>query len=655
MFFTMSFACMGSSFPDGRSGFDRPGSMGSRSVDGSGTWTVNPERIFIKIDKAAAVSGDPIRRGRFQRMEGTFLFGAVPVEKSFSRPAACTGTPSICKPHRLHAAAMARGEAMDWKRLRTSVAPDGTFVFGVHRPGYRVANLREKDAVAPLGETADGRVVDNRANFPEGDIEAPAADPVVEIANPLPFRGATYILVRSADRIAQDPSAIALKKPEEVSMSAALKEAAPGLATADILRRLPAPVKLALAVSSNDPEDLVVLARDCAAFIDEPGDGSPTGLRFTEDGRPRIKDPFLFEAVANNPHLPDVYKEVMVLRPGAQGASEIVGDWRDGRAKSHVFEYLRRNSYIPWGHYAANMAHDAVRYRLADLEAADVEGMRHLYYQRTYLRMAEILGLGPVDRRRRLSAAELERLRVGILSRIQDEDPETLPISATLWGWNFGFDYAPSGYRLHASHQQVHQQFALVPGGLELSGDKLPGPCYACGDPVADFGRRYRKATGRPFFEAYLEAVRTNRRTDGRPDRPQGLVVFEDENCVLFVPKAQTSQWELQLVTAGQVGNVLEADTAVRRSLDRGLLLAARTLEKMGARMITTIEFSKRFGAADTDQRLLYCFMPRLPESPGAFSEAQLRWINGHYPEDFAAACRLHAETVLREMAEEKQ
>jgi len=37
---------------------------------------------------------------------------------------------------------------------------------------------------------------------------------------------------------------------------------------------------------------------------------------------------------------------------------------------------------------------------------------------------------------------------------------------------------------------------------------------------------------------------------------------------------------------------------------------------------------------------LLYAFLPRLPESPGAFSEAQLRWINGHYPEDFAAACR---------------
>ena len=57
--------------------------------------------------------------------------------------------------------------------------------------------------------------------------------------------------------------------------------------------------------------------------------------------------------------------------------------------------------------------------------------------------------------------------------------------------------------------------------------------------------------------------------------------------------------------------------------------------------MITVIEFSKRFDIADRDQRLHYSFLPRLPESSGAFSEAQQRWINGHYPEDFAAACRL--------------
>jgi sugar phosphate isomerase/epimerase len=111
---------------------------------------------------------------------------------------------------------------------------------------------------------------------------------------------------------------------------------------------------------------------------------------------------------------------------------------------------------------------------------------------------------------------------------------------------------------------------------------------------------------------------------------------------MLFVPKAQTSQWELQIMPLSPVGNILEADAATRRSFDRALLVAIRTLGAMGARMVTTIEFAKRFDAGPTGQHLLYSLLPRLPESPGAFSEAQLRWIIGHYPEDFAAACRAH-------------
>ena len=75
-------------------------------------------------------------------------------------------------------------------------------------------------------------------------------------------------------------------------------------------------------------------------------------------------------------------------------------------------------------------------------------------------------------------------------------------------------------------------------------------------------------------------------------------------------------------------------------SIDFAILVAMRVLEAMGGRMIHAVEYSKPFDAPRNNQRLLYAFLPRLPESPGAFSEAQLRWINGHYPEDFAAACR---------------
>ena len=88
------------------------------------------------------------------------------------------------------------------------------------------------------------------------------------------------------------------------------------------------------------------------------------------------------------------------------------------------------------------------------------------------------------------------------------------------------------------------------------------------------------------------------------------------------------------------IGNILEADTGTRQSMDRAMLVTMKILAALGANLITTIEYSKRFDATDTDQRLIYTFLPRLPQSPGAYTEAQLRWIINHYPEDFAAACR---------------
>ena len=46
-------------------------------------------------------------------------------------------------------------------------------------------------------------------------------------------------------------------------------------------------------------------------------------------------------------------------------------------------------------------------------------------------------------------------------------------------------------------------------------------------------------------------------------------------------------------------------------------------------------------------RHLLYASLHKLPESPGVFSEVQLRWINGHYPEDFVIAARARlAETL---------
>jgi len=527
-------------------------------------------------------------------------------------------------------------------KLHTSVTPGGRFIWGVHKPSFRVRNLRRHDYPAVLGRLQDGETVDNRRNFPLQDVEVTDGDWVYEIPNPFPFRGATFISKSWGDARALDPAMIRLPEAAEVSLAGLSGEE-----RRSFLRCLPQPLLLTLAQTSTDPEECALLAELSAEFIfDERG--LPSGLRYEKAGatcRPVINNHDLFEVVVNNPHLPYAYKQVMVLRPGAQGGSEIVGEYGGPGDATHVFEYLRRNSYIPGGHYAANMADDAVRYSIQELTMADMTGLRHLYYQRTFVRLAEMVGIPVTIHRRGLCADELEELRKEVLSRVASSQPGSLPYTGILWGWNFGFDFSGSGFRLHASHQQVHQQYALVPPQVPCGSGDIPA--YACGDLVADHCRWFREATGRDFFGCYLEAIRHNQRTDGDKGE-SSLIIHEDEHVLLFVPKAQVSQWELQIMTKREVGNILEADERCRQSLDRALLVAQKVLAGLGARLVTSIEYSKRIDNPDRDQRLLYSLLPKLPYSMGAFSEAQLRFVCSHYPEDFAVACRSQLASALQ-------
>ncbi len=537
------------------------------------------------------------------------------------------------------------------KTLATCVHPEGRFVWAVHKPGFRVANLREKDYPGAIGFLGD-KAISNRPNFPPADVEVPQADWIYEIRNPFAFKGATFIGKKWADARAANPGSIILPEPCRVSLQRCLEKALEKKISADMLERiyglLPESLKLALATTSTDSCELVMLAEQACRFHRRRPGAAPDAPAYIDGGKPDIRDHLLFEALANNPHLPDEYKLAMVLRPGAQGNSQIVGEWRDG--SSHVFEYLRANSYIPWGHYAANMAHDSIRYSIGSLTAKDMLGMRHLYYQRTFIRLAEALSIRVAARRRSLAAAELDRLQQQLSKALESSQTAAgLPFKATLWGWNYGFDFAPSGYRLHASHQQIHQQYAMVPVS---AGSDAPD-CYCCGELVQQFVRQYGRQTGKGFFETYFRAIASNRRLDGRSDLPADLVVHADKQVMLVVPKAQTSQWELQLVCRLPVGHVAEADGRTRRSLDKGLFLAMKVLTAMGARMVTVLEYSRPFQAEDRDQRLMYVFLPRLPQSPGAFSEAQLRWINGHYPEDFARACRSRLAPALEQWESE--
>ncbi|MDH4319478.1 MAG: hypothetical protein OEV64_13900 [Desulfobulbaceae bacterium] len=529
------------------------------------------------------------------------------------------------------------------KKLRTSVSPDGNFILGLHKPSFVSKNLRSGKTLSILGLLPDGKQLGNEVNFPDGDIEEKFGKWIYEIPNAFAFRGTTYIDSKWAEEKAENPRSIRLSGHGECSLRTTLAAHVSPENYGRILSAFPLPLRYALAAESTDAEELVALAATCARFVWD-GEGKPLGLRYkrTDKGTPRpdIDDFELFETIANNPSLPDVYKEVMVLRPGVQGNSEIVGTYRQGSTK--VFEYLRRNSYIPWGHYAANMANDAVRYRIEDLSLSDMFGLRHLYYQRIMVILATELGLAEQFAQKTMSTEELEVLR----NRIVELLPGWGKHPACLWGWNFGYNISASGYRLHASHQMIHQQYAMVPEAVPLVGgdDSLNVmTCYSCGDQVAEVVERYRNDYRSDFFTDYLRCLRENRRID-TPDKAGSLIIWEDENVLLFVPKAQVSQWEIQIMVAadsdGQpVGNIVEADIGVRRSLDIAIYLAQKILARLGARMVTSVEYSKRLGIANS-QRLLYSLLPKLPWAMGAFSEAQYRFISGHYPEDFATQCK---------------
>jgi hypothetical protein len=518
-------------------------------------------------------------------------------------------------------------------------------VYGIHKPKFTAVNLRESDYIVNLGSTLDQETIDNADNFPKNDVGVESSSWVFEIPNAFPFMGATFIIKSNADRT------VGGRNPFSVLRNRWLeKRSEPDLQTTS------REVLLTLASTSTNPEILGKLAEQSCRFSYDEKTRRVSGMVYEKNEmgkfRPVILDQHLFQILSNNPFLPVVYKRHMVLIPGVQGKSPIVGEYTEGN--THIWEYLRENSYIPWGHYAANMAHDAVRYKIDSLTQSDMTGLRHLYYQRIYLQLAAELDMPVQVQSRCLTVDEMEDLRLSLLNEIakRNKSGDHLPFNSILWGQNFGFDLSSSGYRLAASHQQIHQQFALVrPDVLAFKQGKnntsfAAMPTYAQADQVGQFTRDYRERTKQEFFDTYFKAIRNNKRLDGRRDKESDLVFHQDENVIAFVPKAQRSQGEVQIMTKLRCGNIIETDKKTRNSLDVAILLTMKVLENLGVELLSSLEISKRLDNPDSDQRLLYCFLPRHPQSPGGFSEFQQRWISNQYPEDFAKVCREEAQNI---------
>ncbi|MCP4021422.1 MAG: hypothetical protein GY729_06240, partial [Desulfobacteraceae bacterium] len=310
--------------------------------------------------------------------------------------------------------------------LKSGVTSNGEFVVGIHKPAFCVKNLRENKHLAKLGKFEDGTVFNNTVNFPENDVVEPNADIIYEIPNAFAFRGTTYINSAWANKNALHPEKISIPEPPDCSLMQHMEQWCQNKNLkfddpSDFFINLPQPLKLGLASASTDPEELMLLAKQSCDILFDEATGQPVGIGYKKKGNQAIadiKDHELFEVIVNNPYLPDIYKEVMVLRPGVQGSNEITAEYRSEDGRTHVFEYLRRNSYIPWGHFASNMANDAIRYRAKDLSFDDMKGIRHLYYQRTYVRIADQLGIPCPADRKTLSQKDLESLRKKILNAL---------------------------------------------------------------------------------------------------------------------------------------------------------------------------------------------------------------------------------------------
>jgi len=157
-------------------------------------------------------------------------------------------------------------------RIKSCVTPEGKFIYGIHKPRYSVASLRQETPIAALGHLPDGTKVDNSRNYPGGKVAVENADWIFEIPNPFPFKGVTYIDKEWADASARDYGRIRLPQPPRVSYTEAL---AASDSDADPFANLPEPLLLALATCSTDPADLVRLAElSCVIEKDDRGEAA---------------------------------------------------------------------------------------------------------------------------------------------------------------------------------------------------------------------------------------------------------------------------------------------------------------------------------------------------------------------------------------------
>ena len=167
------------------------------------------------------------------------------------------------------------------KHFSSCISPEGRFLYGIHKPAYSVTNLRVEEKIERLGTLDDRIAVNNKKNYPKSNLSIEKADWIFEIPNAFPFRGVTFIDKEWADASAANYGRIGLPPRKEVSFSQLLTQSG---TDPDLLEKLPAPVLLALATCSTDPEYLRRIAAISCAIDFAPID-DPSGFHYRKSHR----------------------------------------------------------------------------------------------------------------------------------------------------------------------------------------------------------------------------------------------------------------------------------------------------------------------------------------------------------------------------------
>ena len=162
-----------------------------------------------------------------------------------------------------------------------------------------------------------------------------------------------------------------------------------------------------------------------------------------------------------------------------------------------------------------------------------------------------------------------------------------------------------------ASIAHVHKQIWGMPSGSVNLGDHLARICQAYSNRGIDYLHSY--------YNALMNA---------------GLVLWQDENVVLYIPIGQISIHELQvMVKRKNTNNYLELNEDELRSLSQAELKVIKLYSSVGINSFNEITISKSFtNNKDDGFRVIFTYITR--EVDLAVSELNLLYVVDKHPFD---------------------